>query len=975
MFFHLGLVILAVLFALSARAQSLIHYNYSVEHGLPSSEAYDVLQDSKGYIWIATDRGVSRYDGYSFESFTTENGLTDNTVFQMYEDNRGRIWFLTFNSQLCYLQNDSIRLYRYNDVLAAIPPKSKIVRSFSCSGDTVTIGYLFSGLIRILPDGKSIRLSPSQEAHIFYSMDSGQSIALSSYSVYPRPLVEKDMFYFQSGDNRIAINLPPHPGVRVNIAGIRRRNGRRVIYCPGILIEIDADLSYRTVLLSREVYRVYEDSDSCLWISYAKGGVHRYRPNESLTSNAFSTCFPGESISAICEDSEKGFWFSSLDKGLFFVPTLAVAMMDSIASDAINVCSDGKGNYLLAYKNGELDLLQETGGRFSHKHVENSNTANNCALYEPQSGRFWVGGNLNTLMIKDGRPEVVYSSASTSLAIDTANRCIWAWTTLQLSQRDLRRPQHIINQFPILFRGNDLYAASRGRLWMGAIDGLYLFENGKATHQEDKDSLLYSRIVDIEEMHPGLLVIATIGSGILIKENGKVRQISMKDGMCSNVVNGIALEGNVIWAATNKGLSRVELTEAKLFITNYDVYNGLPTNELRRVHPEKGYLWIATSKGVIRIDKKEIDANRTPPRIYIDKIFVNDSTAHAAPGTLMLDYDHDLLRIAFKGLSFKRKGNINYKYILRGLTEVWQYTHTPLVQFTSLDPGDYVFEVYAQNENGIWSSLPARLSISVKPPYWSTWWFLSLLSIAGISVLCLGVSLRLRQQRNKTRMMEMINGLRLQALASQMNPHFLFNTLNSVQAYILVEDKESAAKYLSRFSRLMRLELENIRSEFVPVEKELELLKYYLELEQLRFKNLFEYEMQVDGSVKSSKMLIPSMLIQPYIENSIKHGLQPLQGRKGKLVVTIYKRDDLLYCSVEDNGVGRKAAVKNKSIGHRSAGMDVTAQRIKLLCKTLNQNYSVQVIDKSDKDGSPTGTVVEFTLPYKYERQAKDDNR
>ena len=205
-------------------------------------------------------------------------------------------------------------------------------------------------------------------------------------------------------------------------------------------------------------------------------------------------------------------------------------------------------------------------------------------------------------------------------------------------------------------------------------------------------------------------------------------------------------------------------------------------------------------------------------------------------------------------------------------------------------------------------------------------------------------------------------------LRSQMNPHFIFNSLNSIQYYVSKNDSYMAESYLSKFARLIRSILEHSRQSYVPISDDCETLKLYMELEKLRFSDKFDYDFIVSDEIDIDFTKIPPMLIQPFVENSIIHGIlqNSVQG-KIKISLNINKSENQIICNVYDNGIGRGKSMelKMKSIqDHKSLGMAVTAERIELLNKKGKDNYSVKYFDLMDTEGNSTGTNVELKIPF-----------
>jgi sensor histidine kinase YesM len=240
-----------------------------------------------------------------------------------------------------------------------------------------------------------------------------------------------------------------------------------------------------------------------------------------------------------------------------------------------------------------------------------------------------------------------------------------------------------------------------------------------------------------------------------------------------------------------------------------------------------------------------------------------------------------------------------------------------------------------------------------------------------IIIIALIFSIRYRirkinnREKRKTELNKKIAQIESQALRAQMNPHFIFNTLSSIQYFITNNDSADALKYLSKFAKLMRKIMDNSKQQMISVAEEMNALDLYLELEAMRFEKKFKYEINVDPSIEQNYDRIPSMLIQPYVENSIIHGLLPKEGN-GKISITLRKQKETILCTIEDNGVGREKSnefKKNRVKQHKSMGMSITQERLNILNSTLKRNISVEIIDLYE-NGNPAGTRVNLIIPF-----------
>jgi LytS/YehU family sensor histidine kinase len=282
------------------------------------------------------------------------------------------------------------------------------------------------------------------------------------------------------------------------------------------------------------------------------------------------------------------------------------------------------------------------------------------------------------------------------------------------------------------------------------------------------------------------------------------------------------------------------------------------------------------------------------------------------------------------------------------------------VSYYNLEPGNYTFHVKAANENGI-SSPEIAYSFTIRPPFWKTWWFRSLMALLVVALIFWFIKRRERSIREQNRMELQLSELRLQALQSQMNPHFIFNSLNSIQSFIVKNNPIEAARYLAKFSALMRKILDNSHHQFQPLDTIIETLQLYVELESFRFSQGFTYKFDITDDPAREEVMLPPMLLQPFVENAIIHGLMPKEGAKHLLVKVTVDNDDLL-CIIEDNGMGRQNAGAKKP-GHISRGQQLTAGMVESL-KTLRQIHaSIEYVDLTNGAGQPAGTRVLIRIP------------
>ena len=403
-------------------------------------------------------------------------------------------------------------------------------------------------------------------------------------------------------------------------------------------------------------------------------------------------------------------------------------------------------------------------------------------------------------------------------------------------------------------------------------------------------------------------------------------------------------------------------------VSNYNSLNGLVSDDARQVVSSGDRVFVATTSGLTVFDIKKLSKNTTPPPVYLTSIEVNGKL-RLPDSALTLSHNENYVNFYFTGLSYKIPRSIRYYYLLEGIDKVWKVTSSTYVQYTTLPPGTYTFRVFAVNHDGTRSAAPAVFSFKINKPFWTTWWFISLCILFSVAAIVLVVVLRERtiRKRETERMAltQRMLDLELKSIRAQMNPHFIFNALNSIQRFVLENDTLSAQKYLTKFARLIRNVLSNSRTEMISLSKELETLKIYVEIESLRFGEQFSYTFELDDEVDENNLLVPSMFIQPYIENAIWHGLMHKHDNR-QLRIKVYQEDSKLVCEVEDNGVGREHSHEINRLArkdHESIATTINHERIAVLNQIHDTNIKAIYIDLKDEAGASRGTRVRVEFP------------
>jgi ligand-binding sensor domain-containing protein/anti-sigma regulatory factor (Ser/Thr protein kinase) len=951
----------------AAYSQSPAFYRYDASSGLSCNEVYDVLQDKKGFIWAATDHGLFRYDGYSFQPFTTAQGLTDNTVFRIEEDFRGRIWAMPFNGELCYIENDRVVAYAYNDTLAHHLPGMRIARSLCVlPSGAVRIGYLIHGIVEVSEKGIFKNLDPDSgictrgyytaidpgTTGLLYGIRSGKcSGAMLAFSFYNKK-VAATAFFSDSSNTHQQIN------------GIRRRSHSWCFVMKNKLFEISAAGEIKIVTFPCQPLCVYEDAESCLWVGM-QNGIRRYSAGAAAYGNdQYETFFPSEAVSRIIQDREGSFWMATLQHGLFYMPSVYIRSwsIDEENNDKVLKVIPGaqKCVYALWQAHGLFEIKKDTFAMQNIPFIPGN--LFKSVIYDTLSDELMISSGY-TARIKASDKSVIQQWRMGTNNVIRAQGKTYAATSWILYYLDDKKSWIKLGDSAVHRRPDVLFADHNGKLWIGGIDGVYNVRDTSIISCAGLHPLFSRRIAAICELDDSTLVIATQSNGIAWMKNGNIEVLSSKDGIPTDHVLGITRgRSNTLWITTTVGLYSAARMGKGFHTQHFSILDGLLNGDGHCYFTDKdGKLWLSASNHVILFDPQHVDGKFCLPPVYLRSVMFNDS-ALSLTGDIELLHNQNSLRITFAGLAYRLQGHARYRYRINGKEEEWKYTLMNTVELAELEAGHYRFEVEVENENGRWSNLPAVYTFTILPPYWETWWFRGIIFSIAAGIIAAFILFRFHQVQRQNKLREQAQEFRQEALASQMNPHFIFNSLNTIQTYVLREDKIKALEMFSAFASFLRKSLDQARERYITLAEEAEMLKLYFEIEKLRFEERLSYEITAQNDIQASKLLLPSMLVQPLVENAIRHGIMN-RASGGKVEVRFYLKNNGLLCEVEDDGVGRETAALHKHNKHRSAGSTITEDRLRVLSEMNGSSFYFEITDKYDADGNASGTLVRFSIP------------
>lgn len=927
-------------------AQSTYIQHYTTKDGLPSNICFYTLQDTKGYIWIGTDAGVSRFDGRRFENFTIDDGLPDNQILQIKEDKKGRIWFIAFNGEMSYFldgkiynsENDkTLKLLKFNAIVISVFQDSKNRMWF---GTNKNILFMFDG-----QSLTSFTTSDTENQFLFTYVNEDDKGRIWTYS-------KESIRIYEHGIFKLTAHVPIQPVsyktmmiqknntlLFIDKFGLNYRKGKEAKLLKNINPEwLNFDLGF-----------FYADNKD-LWLSN-QHGVYHLDDQQKVT-----TYLKGVPTSQVIRDAENNMWFTTSD-GIYKLPSKENRLYtfnksQGLSSNIIkSVTKDKKNNLWLGMDGGYLNRIHPKTQKVDKIDIPDKknygagikklllDTTNQSLYFASEYGlgvlqnidksensiNYLKENNQSFFVVKDfsinkeGQLALALSSGVAILKNRTKN--------LKFSMQEL---ENDINFFDD--RSYCVFYDQKSNLWFSNIHGLSQFNKGRLISYV-KNALLNTRINDIKQLADGTIILATDGYGaIFIKGDKILYRITQQQGLASNICKKIFISNNHIWLITNKGINRICMDLNFPTVESFEYTNALLLNDVNDLYIDADTAYFATNSGLVYFHNKPIHKLVNAPSPLISSILVNGDKRSLKDPNIILKPTSNKIAFYFSAIDFQGK-DIWYRYRIRQ-GDQWTETKNRRIEVSSLEPGKYKFELCAQTNNSNWSK-PVAINFELKAQFWQTTWFLLLLfAIAAFTLYRIAVVVT-KKQKNKEQQKLLLKNkilmLEQGALQAMMNPHFVFNVMNSIQHYINTKDTSSANKVLTGFAKLIRKNMEICTKTYISLEEEIEYLELYLSLEKKRFGHKLRYQIQVDPKLDKEETIIPSMLLQPYIENAIWHGIMPMEEGGDLKIAISQQQEDCLLIEISDNGIGIDNSLKHKKIGHTSKGMNLTQERINLL--------------------------------------------
>ncbi len=940
---------------------------YTTRDGLPSNSIYKSVLDNHGFLWIATDNGLAKFDGKNFKVYTTAQGLPDNEITDIFIDSSNRIWVTPFRRTTAYYNPLKDRFENED----TDPELKKIELANTNRGSVLQYGgiafcnnqrdfFIYkNGKVTVYKSLMNIKKSTTPEKIVEFSPQKYLIISPDSIRIFDKDrftksfALENDVFYCEYFYHTLYIS---------SANKIKK-------------YQVDEDGDIRLILEKTLPFniRIFCRTGKNLAVTTLNRTTY---PLDATTLELKDPLLYNIAVRNVLEDKNGSAWISTIDRGLIKIQQKRISsftITDKLLNDEITQSFNSliiHNKKIFAGNNyGELVIYDRVYDIKKRSLSPEKNMDGVIRRIIELKDKIFVACQTGSFLLDKKTLGIVkrfegQENASTKAAFLLNDSVLLMGSHSQATVYNVATNKITGS---IVKRITALGASGAGQIYIGSNDGLYRW---------DKDSLFYFgktypalgyRVTTILGTTDNLLWVGLGSDSLLVLKNDMViKSIALGDIIPGNVCKSLySNTAGVIWLGTNKGLNKIQykLTNNQLsfYNTSFGLSDGLIGEQVNDITISNDTVFVATNGGISFL----------PAALHLPvadiTTFITGVSVNGADTLVMksytLPYDKNDISISFSGADLTGYYPL-FEYRLN--EGAWQKTDKNNIELR-LASGRYNIEIRGMKRDGSPSSQSEIITIFIKTPFWqsSIFWTTLVISLFIISFFVLET--RNKQKRKvaveKVITEKKLTELEMQALKAQINPHFVFNCLNSIKGFIFDKDFKQADKYLDKFSDLMRSTIDNSDAAIISLQSEIIYLDNYLQLEKLRFEDKFDYNISVAADVDKEQFFVPAMLLQPYVENAIRHGMRFLENKKGQININVFKENNFLVCEIDDNGIGRKKAAELKSKRHveyQSKGMNISRRRAELY------KIDQEVTDKKDENGNATGTTITVKIPLNF---------
>lgn len=968
--------------------------NYSTTDGLPNNAVRSLFLDSKNILWIGTENGVSRMENGSFANLDENEGLGHNSCWDINQDVNGNMWFASYGGGVSKYDGNKFTVFTIKDGLLAdktrkvfpfknkiyvgteqgvsiidintdklvspkVPPHKEdfIAISFFLYEEEVYFATVFDGLFKIDESGAKPKIIPILLHKNTYGLALDRTTLYSSNEGFINKFNIDDLLKNKISSEKFGKSViwqyakDERNSIYAAAWGIYKPDGGLYKIENEKMVDVSEYYGIDSKILLNVVYDKFKD---ILYVGSNDKGIYEVRLDRIIDYNIF--------------DSKSVIDFESIGNQKFILHNKGLTILDSNKKITKIISS-------IDFKNFELNFLRKGNKVAAKQGIESRDfeldftiPASGIEFYElvKHNDSFWIGSNIGIFEINslgkiinylpkhslkigftyDGKFIETITYAGTRLYDN-----VYSAVNKHFSKFEKNTPQFIVK---ILTNKDKTYLLS-------VFNGLFAYKNNEFHSYLAEGIWKEKKFKHITVNNKGQLILAAEFGNVFIVEDSKtfkiLKTISKKD-IVGNTILFLESYKDFILIGTEKGINLYKDGVFRLI----DKEQGLKDAAVTTSQIFDHQLWLGTKKGFYTIDLQRVTAPQmTVSEMTISTIAINNIPISSSDykwfrynsKELICVYKDNSFSIDFipKGHAFPNK--LKFRYRLEKTNRWSPYSEKTNLFLAYLPSGKYTLEVEVFDANAGKSTIFKLLKIQIKPPFWLTWWFISLAVLSGFNVLVYLVFKSKKKSREKAVIQKRIAETKLEALLSQMNPHFTFNAMNAIQDYIISNDIDNSLKYIGEFAKLIRKTLENSSKQTITIEEEMEYLKSYIIIENMRFDNRIETDFRIGADVDVYHSKIPTMLLQPFVENVFVHAFNASHPAPKLTISFEMLTKNILECKIIDNGMSLNAAKKTKF--HQAKGIQLTKERLSLL-----QNSNVNPIDIQLSENK--GTTVTIRL-------------
>ena len=973
LFFFMAFVSLSASMHLHAQDYPMLHY--TIEDGLPSNNIYHIYKDSKGFLWFATDKGIARYNGLKFETFTTFDGLPDNEVFLFKEDYSGRLWLSTYNGQLCYYK-DGIFHTAANTPFLRLPFKAPHIYNITLEKDSsITFNFYDCYILVNIKNDKLNFFDFKQTKHLKDSVaDLGMFYILykRKFSANAYELIYRHGIYIVDTMYNI-------------IKSINKEYTYNLLFIPS------QDSSYFTTpecIFSHNLDTIHSLSSSV----FNKRFIHAYytdglssfiATNKGLVVNDTIEFLKNDNVSSITQDVSSNFWISTLNNGVFCLKKdfLHTKYINNIYNEQIKFCQNINNNIVfITYDNNAYiyNVLKS-------KCIFNYRNYKKDTYVFSRDGAYLINLISNTCYYFNKEEITIHSTATGATRVCSYSNAVDTFGTKEaflignnvyirgrsnisiINYSELNKSNRVAHKYAYNDNKQRIFAMALcpdNSLWYSTLTNMYRIIDTVVVALPQFKDISFKYFIFFDKY----LIGYTHGNQLLTidyKNDNKVDTIPAQNCIWDKIYK---LDATHLLVSTNnlyRLLTFDPLGVRKKF-SIAAIENPFIPKQAESICIDSSSCYFFKNGSLTSVNIKSFLEKPMSPNLFFSYL-KTIKRIYSINNRIEVPYDEAKnIIVSFSRVVFVGQDIFEQYSVSKNGQDNWRDVSGEEINLINPGFGTYEIKVRAKSTSSAYG-VPAVFTMIVLRPFWATWWFM-LLVICGAALMIAFIvryrtayMLRKNEKEHETEIKFMRSEYK--ALNALMNPHFIFNTLNNVQGLVNRNDKLAANEYLRVFADLIRQNMHNISKELIPLQKEIELVINYLLLEKLRFKEYLNYSVNIDEGIDLSEILIPPLLVQPLVENSVKHGILPLESADGCVVIKVYERNAMLYIEVRDNGIGMVQSQSKKAGSlHESFGMENIKKRIQQLSIIQNREIKLNISEVKDDDGQLQWTVVTISM-------------